>query len=104
MGSAPGTLTSMANCLRPVTAASASMRPRGVPMTPNCAGFFRVTGMRTVVRLAAFTASSPYVALFPRGEVTTPARVVSVEGLAELGAAASTSRARAVAAATRIGV
>lgn len=81
------------------------MRPRGVPMTPNCAGFFRVTGMRAVVRLAAFTASSPYVALFPRGEVTTPARVVSVEVASpNSAAAASTSRARAVAAATRIGV
>lgn len=42
-GIAPATLTSIANCLRPVTASRASIRFCGVPMTLKADAALRVT-------------------------------------------------------------
>lgn len=59
VGSASGTRRSIANVLRPVTASSASILPRPVPMTVNSEGSFSTTETWLVATPAAFTASSP---------------------------------------------
>ena len=49
----------MANCLRPVTASSASIRLRGVPTTENCARGFNCATTDLVRDTAAERVSEP---------------------------------------------
>ncbi len=58
VGSAPGTCRSIANFFRPVTAARASSRLRGVPMTEKSDRGLRSTRTARSVGLAALVASS----------------------------------------------
>ena len=105
VGSAPGTSRSIANCLRPVTASSASIRRCGVPtsLSCDCGLSFAAAGLLSLT--AAFDASEPNVTLRPSGAVITPSDTPSIAGRPPSSAAAACSNwPRAIAAATRTGV
>ena len=72
VGSASGTSRSIANFFCPVTMSRASTRFAGVPMTVKESRSLSSTSTFFVVGLAAFAASSPYVAERPSGAVMTP--------------------------------
>ena len=105
VGLASGTSRSMVNFLRPVTAASASIRLWGRPMTLKPARGASSTLTCRVLALAALTASAPMSSRRPDGATTAPpSSLSSAAGTPSSAAAAFRSRSRATEAATRIGV
>ena len=104
VGSASGTWRSIVNFLRPVTAARASTRLRGVPITVKSVSGLRVTFTGSVRTLAARPARSP-IGIRRLPPTTRPSVIVSAAvRVPSSAAAAASSRARAIPAATRIGM
>jgi hypothetical protein len=105
VGLAPATSRSIANRLRPVTMSRASTRRWGVPTTRNCERGLSWTFTLTLCDTAASSLSAPNEMVRPPVAVITPSRIVSADGTtSSCLAAASSSRPRAIAAATRTGV
>ncbi len=72
VGSAPGTLRSIANCLAPVTMSCPSIRLCGVPTIVCCDAGFSATCIRVVRLTAARLVSWPNVIVPPPGAWITP--------------------------------
>jgi hypothetical protein len=105
VGFAPLTRRSRVNVFWPVTAARASVRLCGVPITVKSDVALRSTATCSVTAVAAFAARSPKEMPAPPGAVMTPSLLVSRDAVSPSSSAATcSSRWCAIAAATRTGV
>lgn len=105
VGFAPGTSRSIANFLRPVTASRASIRSWGRPMTVKSSRAVSRTSTGSERVAAALGARAPMPTAAPERSWTAPSRRVRrATGAPSSAAAAVSSRWRATAAATRMGV